>query len=190
MSRVKGVFKPSDYPNPDEATRAGLKEAFEYIMPGMENPEFPIAKGPWAHVMAHSPGLALSLAKVGTQLGGMTWFQNGALRELGLQTVANWFEAEFSFQSHLPVAGRVGLPLEKIAAIPYWRTTTYFNDEERLVVEYCQAVCAGEVPDELFARVVAQYDEKQAIELTTAICFWAFWAMFTNATKPDLPPIG
>jgi alkylhydroperoxidase family enzyme len=185
---VKGVFKPGDYPNADEKTKAALQEAFEYIMPGMENPELPLIKGPWAHVMAQGPGLALSLAKVGAQLGGMTWFQNGQLRELGLQTVANYFKAEFSFQSHLTVAGRVGLDVAQIAAIPYWRTTTLFNDEQRLVVEYSLAVCSGVVPDELFARVVAQYDEKQAIELTAAICFWAFWAMFTNATKPDLPP--
>jgi alkylhydroperoxidase family enzyme len=107
---------------------------------------------------------------------------------LGLQTVANHFKAEFSFESHLPIAERSGLDIKQIAAIPFWKTTSLFDDEQRLVIEYTQAVASGDVSDELFARVVAQYDEKQAIELTTAICFWVFWAVFCNATKPDLPP--
>jgi alkylhydroperoxidase family enzyme len=75
--------------------------------------------------------------------------------------------------------------MELLAAIPYWRTTSLFNTEQRLVIEYTNAVVAGDVPAELFARVVAQYGEKGAVEFTTAIAWWSFWAMFLNATRPE-----
>ena len=40
-------------------------------------------------------------------------------------------------------------------------------------------------PDELFARVVERFGEKGAVEFTTVVAFWSFWALFLNATRPD-----
>ena len=47
------------------------------------------------------------------------------------------------------------------------------------------AVAAGEVPDELFAKVVKQYGEQEAFEFSVAIAWWSFWAMIINATRTD-----
>jgi alkylhydroperoxidase family enzyme len=53
------------------------------------------------------------------------------------------------------------------------------------VIEYTLAVIAGDVPDELFAKVVARYGEQGALEFTTVAAWWSFWAMILNATRPE-----
>lgn len=61
-------------------------------------------------------------------------------------------------------------------------TAGEFDGEQELVVAYSRAVARGKVPDELFARVADKYGEKGAVEFTTVVAFWSFWAMFLNAT--------
>ncbi len=180
--RVKGVFRPQDYPlAPDAKTRQELDELFALLCPGQTEPQMPPLKAPWAIMTAQSPRLPLLLAQVGSHVKDMSWCQRADLRELSLQAVAFHYRAEFSFHSHLGVAQTVGLGHDRVAAIPYWRNTTLFDDEQRLVVEYSLAAAAGEVSDELFARVVSRYGERGAIEFTTAVAFWCFWAVINNA---------
>ena len=73
---------------------------------------------------------------------------------------------------------------ELLADLPHWRTSPHFDAEQRLVAEYALAVVAGDVPEPLFAQIVAAYGEKGAIECTTVAGLWAFWAMLLNATRP------
>ena len=65
--------------------------------------------------------------------------------------------------------------------MPYWRTASLFDDEQRLVIEYAEAVTSGEVPKALFSRVVERYGDKGAVEFTAAVAWWSFWAMMLNA---------
>ncbi len=187
MARVKLVMKPGDFPGtPDEATRKALDELFEHMFPGQPNPEIPGKSGAFG-VVARDPRLALRLIKVSDYiLREMPWTsQRQDMKQLAIQTLNWYFKCDFSFQSHIRPAQALGISVEQQALIPFWRTANAFSDEQRLVIEYTVAVCAGEVPDELFARVVKQYGEQEALEFTVGIAWWSFWAMLINATRTD-----
>jgi alkylhydroperoxidase family enzyme len=184
-ARVKGVFKPSDYPGTlDEAAKKDLGDLFEHLFPGLPDPK------PEPHfgfaILAQNPRLAKHVASMLYYVvREMPWTQQRDLRELAVQTLNLHFKCDFSFQAHLIYAQAHGISLEKQAAIPYWKTSNLFSDEERLVIEYTFAVVAGDVSDQLFSRVVKMYGEKGAIEFTTAIAWWSWWAMILNATGPE-----
>jgi alkylhydroperoxidase family enzyme len=186
MARVKLVFKPSDYPTPSEADKKALKELFDHMYPGQSNPEIPGKSSAFATV-TQNPRLALLLVKLSDYIvGEMSWTAKRVdLRQLAIQTLNYHFKCHFSFQSHLRPAAAAGIRLEQQATIPFWDTVNTFNDEQRLVIEYTLAVVKGEVSDELFARVVKQYGEREAVEFTAGIAWWSFWAMIINATRTD-----
>jgi alkylhydroperoxidase family enzyme len=82
-------------------------------------------------------------------------------------------------------AQTAGLGADLLAALPSWRTADLFDEEQRLVIEYTEAVVTGDVPAKLFSDIVQQYGEKGAIEFTTLIAFWSAWAMIINAARPE-----
>lgn len=183
MARVQYVFNPEQYPGvPDAATRQDLAALFDHLFPGDQKGE------PHAGyaVLAQSPRLALNVARMtDCVLGEIEWTQRRDIRELAVQTLNYHYRCDFSFQAHLTFAQLSGISLEQQAAIPYWRTSDLFNDEQRLVIEYTLATVSGDVPAELFARVVDQYGEKGAIEFTVTVAWWGLWAMLLNATRPE-----
>ncbi len=183
MARVRCVYKPGDYPGtPDDATRQDLEALFEHLSPGQPKVE---PHSGYA-LLAQSPRLALNIAQLGDYIvREMPWTQRRDLRELAIQALNLHFKCDFSFQAHLNYAQAAGISLEQQAAIPYWRTSSLFNDEQRLVIEYSFAVAAADVPAELFARVVERYGERGTIEFTAAVAWWSFWDMILNAARPE-----
>jgi alkylhydroperoxidase family enzyme len=187
MARVKLVSRPADYPGtPDEATSKALGELFTHLFPGQADPRIPGNHAAIAAV-AHNPRLALQLTRLTEQLvREVPWTsQRIAARQLAIQTLNLHFKCDFSFQAHLRPTAAAGISLEQQAALPLWRKANLFNDEQRLVIEYTLAVVSGDVPAALFARVVEQYGEKEAVEFTTGIAWWSLWAMIINATGTD-----
>jgi hypothetical protein len=156
------------------------------MYPGQENPEIPGKSAAFATV-ARDPRLALRLIKLSDYiLREMPWTsKRNALKQLAIQTLNVHFKCHFSFQSHLRPAAAAGITLEQQACIPFWRTANVFDDEQRLVIEYTLAVVTGDVPEELFARVVKQYGEQEAFEFTVGVAWWSLWAMIINATGTD-----
>jgi len=190
VTRVRGVFKPADYSGPpDEATMRDLARLFDRICPGDPDPQFHGSQAGWAILAAQSPKLALMVLELTEYIARETaWCGRRDLRELAIQTVNLHYRCEFSFRSHLAYARDAGVGAELLAAIPYWRTSSLFDDEQRLVIEYANAVLSGDVPDALFARAVEAYGEKGVIEFTSVVGCWSFWAMLLNATRPEFAP--
>jgi alkylhydroperoxidase family enzyme len=187
MARVKLVFKPSDFPGaPDGATRKAIDDLFGHIFPGQDRPEMPGKSGGFAAV-ARDPRLALHLVKLSDYMvREMPWTsQRNALKQLAIQTLNLHFRSEYCYQAHIAPARAAGITVEQQALIPFWRTTNVFSDEQRLVIEFTTAVCSGDVPDQLFAKVVAQYGEEGAVQFSVAIAWWSFWAMIVNAIRVD-----
>jgi alkylhydroperoxidase family enzyme len=190
MTRVKAVFRPEDYPGtPDPQTKAELAELFAHLFPGKADPEIDLSHAGVA-IAALNPKLALNLATLSEFIAlEMPWCHRADLRELAIQALNLHFKCDFAFQARLPNAQAAGIGAELLAAIPYWRTSPMFNEEQRLVVEYTNAVVVGDVPEGLFARVSDIYGEKGAVEFTAAVAWWSFWAMLLNATGPKFDPI-
>ena len=69
---------------------------------------------------------------------------------------------------------RAGRSEEYVTAVPTWRDAPYFDEAERIALELVEAVLThnpdGErVPDDLYARANAVYDDKALTTLTLAI---------------------
>ncbi|MGW2150421.1 carboxymuconolactone decarboxylase family protein [Nonomuraea bangladeshensis] len=76
-----------------------------------------------------------------------------------------------------------------------WRDATYFTEPERVALELVEAVLtpnpSGErVPDELYARVSAHYDDRAMWSLVMAIAHIGFFTPAALIAKPipGMPP--
>lgn len=183
MARVKPVYKAADFPGmPDEGTAAALKELFA------QNAEFDKAHTGMA-VAALNPKLALNLGRMSRFIAvEMPWSQHQQLHELAIQTLNQHFNCVYSIAARAPRAESLGLSKEILASIPQFRSSALFSDEQKLIIEFTYAVISGAVPAEVFKRVAAAYGEAGAVELTSAIAWWSFWAMLINATIPGADP--
>ncbi|MFB4278720.1 carboxymuconolactone decarboxylase family protein [Nonomuraea sp. MTCD27] len=84
---------------------------------------------------------------------------------------------------------QAGEPEERITAVATWRDAPYFTGEERIALELVEAVLtpnpSGErVPDELYARASAQYDDKALWSLVLAIGHIGFFTPAALIAKP------
>lgn len=154
--RIGGVFRPSDYPgDPQEA--AAL---FAALLPGVADPAFDTGHSGMA-LVAHVPPLARQLGQLSRFLAlEAGWSKRTDLRELAIQTVNLRLKSAFSFEARLPAARAAGLSDDQLAALESWRTSSLFDEEQRLVVEYAEAVVGGEVPAPLFARIVSNWGSR------------------------------
>ncbi len=186
MPRLKPVYKPSDHPNAeDPATKAALAELFDYYYPGNPDPQFPRGGAGFA-IAALSPKMALPLVKVARfMITELEFSKREDLKELAIQAMNLRLGCDFGWEAHIPIAKRAGISPELLSAIPFWRTSTMFDDEQRLVIEYADAVSIGDVSDELFARVVAVYGEQGTVEFTALVSWWAFWARILTTVRPS-----
>lgn len=186
MTRVRGVFKPENYPYPlDATTKSELDELFAYLFPNGQHAEIDQSHIGVA-IAAHNPRLALMLTQLSRFMAlELPWCQRSDLRELAIQTVNVHFRSEYSFKTRSKTAVACGISLEQQNAIAYWKQTNLFTPEQKLVIEYTDAVVRGRVEDQLSARAKEAFGEKGVVELTSVIGLWSFWAMFLNATHSN-----
>lgn len=84
---------------------------------------------------------------------------------------------------------KAGETEERITAVASWRDAPYFTDAERAALALVDAVLTpaphGErVPDELYARASAHYDDKALATLTMAIGQVCFFVPLALVGKP------
>ncbi|WP_207756400.1 carboxymuconolactone decarboxylase family protein [Nonomuraea cypriaca] len=84
---------------------------------------------------------------------------------------------------------KAGETEERITAVASWQDAPYLTDAERVALELVEAVLtpspSGErVPDELYARASAHYDDKGLWTLTLAISQICFFIPVALIAKP------
>ncbi|GAA5190907.1 carboxymuconolactone decarboxylase family protein [Rugosimonospora acidiphila] len=90
---------------------------------------------------------------------------------------------------------KAGETEERITSVASWRDAPYFTDAERVALELVEAVLtpnpSGQrVPDELYARASAHYDDKALWTLTIAIgqiCFFIPVALIARPIPGKAP---
>ena len=185
MSRIKPVFKPGDYPgNPDSQTRDDLSRLFGALFPDTPEPGFDKAHTGMA-IAAQSPKFAVNLSNLTRCVAlDLPWCERRDLMELAIQAVNLHFGCDFSFEARMPHAEATGIGMERLAALPLWRTSSLFDDEQRLVIEFANTAVTGDVPDELLARIKQRFGERGAVELTAVVGTFSLWAMLINVARP------
>ena len=107
------------------------------------------------------------------------------LRELG-QTRAGWARgSQFVFSQHCKASRSVGLPEEKIAAVPSWQVATCFSAIERAVLAYTDALVydGGRVADGVFAALKEHLSDEEIMELTYVTALYDMHAVMSRALR-------
>jgi alkylhydroperoxidase family enzyme len=81
------------------------------------------------------------------------------------------------------VGRRAGVTEQQLMALPDFENSPAFNDVEKLVIRYAAAMSHTpvEVSEELFGALRQHFDERQLVELTSAIAWENFRARFNHA---------
>jgi alkylhydroperoxidase family enzyme len=107
------------------------------------------------------------------------------LRELG-QCRAGWARgSQFVFSQHCKQMRALGMPEEKIAAIPYWQTAECYTPLERAVLAYTDGIVldGGRVADEIFAVLRANLTDKEILLLTYITCLYEMHATMSKVLR-------
>jgi alkylhydroperoxidase family enzyme len=110
-----------------------------------------------------------------------TWFEHinatretklkGRIRELAIIRMAHNASYEYALRQHVPVlAAREGISELECAALKNWQDSNCFDEMERSVLSYVDAMQESPVvSNELFARVKKFLDDQELIELTVIV---------------------
>jgi alkylhydroperoxidase family enzyme len=139
--------------------------------------------GDWWTVFALDPKIFRHCVK------GFQLYRESALdpvlRELA-QTRAGWArQSQFVFSQHCKQLRALGVPEEKVRAVACWPVSDLFDELERAVLAYTDALVldGGRVHDEVFAVLVRQLPDEQILELTYVTCLYEMHATMARALR-------
>ena len=107
------------------------------------------------------------------------------LRELG-QTRAGYTRgSQFVFSQHCKSCRSVGMSEDKIQAIAHWNVSDAFNELERAVLAYTDALVleGGRVSDAVFDVLKAHLSDEEILELTYITALYEMHAVMSRALK-------
>ena len=109
------------------------------------------------------------------------------LRELG-QFRAGWArQSQFVYSQHAKSCRALGMPEEKIAALPHWAVADCWSPAERAVLAYTDALVleGGRVSDGVFAALQEHLTDEQILELTYITCLYEMHATMSRALRTE-----
>ena len=126
-------------------------------------------------VMGHSRLLLMAAGGYELALEKMTRVPE-RLKALAELKAALMVGCEFCIDIGSHISAREGVTDEQLLALPHHREAACFDEVERLVIDYAEAITKtpAEVTDEQFAALSEHFDEEQMVELTQAIA-WENW---------------
>jgi AhpD family alkylhydroperoxidase len=105
------------------------------------------------------------------------------LEELAASRTATMTGCPFCIDIASAILIDVGFKPEQLRELANWRQSEAFSEDERLVLEYADAMTATpvQVSDELFDRLRTRFDEAAIVELTAAVAFENYRGRFNHA---------
>jgi AhpD family alkylhydroperoxidase len=93
----------------------------------------------------------------------------------------------FCLDMHTKDARVRGESEQRIYALSAWRETPFFTDRERAALEWTEhltLIAGHDVPDDLYARVRAQFSEEEIAKLTLAVVQINGWNRLVKSFRP------
>ena len=140
---------------------------------------------PLYQALLNSPPIAGGWEQLLTAVRNLTLVPP-ALRELAILRVAVLNRAAFEFEAHVPHALKSGIPqsrIDALRALPCGgRAEAPFDADEGLVIALTDTMTREiEVPDALYERVRARFDDRAVVELVTTIAAYNMVSRFLVA---------
>jgi AhpD family alkylhydroperoxidase len=144
--------------------------------------------GNWWTVVAQSPALLEHC------VSGFAYYQSperelpATLRELSQLRVGWARGSRFVFSQHAKAGRDHGVREDQIAGISAWQTSDAFDDVERAVLAWTDALVlhGGRASDELFDALRGHLSEVAILELTYIACWYDLHAVMSKALKLEL----
>lgn len=111
-----------------------------------------------------------------------------ALRSLVTVRVSQINHCAFCVDINSATLAERGVKTDKIDALSDWRSSLLFDEEERLALEYAEAITVNQVADELRVRIKKRWSDDAIVELTGLIAFQNLSSKFNAAL--DVPAQG
>lgn len=106
------------------------------------------------------------------------------LRELAIIRTAGIVGSEYELNQHFALANACKYPNEKISALPNWKTSSLFTDEERAMLAFVDEMAqGGEVKDSTFETFSKFFTPKQIIEISVTVSSYYGNGLLTKALK-------
>jgi len=122
--------------------------------------------------LAHAPNVLVGWSTLSAALRhGSTLDRQ--LNELAIMRQSHVMGSEYEGYVHRNMSLHAGLSAEKIDAVKTWESSGLFNDLEKTVLRYTDAVIAGEgIPDELYEDITNKLPLPTVVELTASISYF------------------
>jgi AhpD family alkylhydroperoxidase len=133
-------------------------------------------------VTAHHPGILRGYSVLEWETGRASSVDT-KLKDLAGTKAAVMVGCAFCIDIGSALSTKAGASAEQLADLPRYRESEHFDETEKLVLDYAVAITSVPVvvPDELFDALRARFDERQLVELTSAIATENYRARFNWA---------
>ena len=137
-------------------------------------------------MLAHAP----DVAKGFTALGNKILFKSKidpVLREIAILRAGHLAKAAYEIFQHERIGRDLGMSDELLAAIGEGPDAAAFDDEQRLVMRYADALALNVKPDDdLFNEALNHFGAEELIELTLATGYYMMVSRFLETFEVDI----
>jgi AhpD family alkylhydroperoxidase len=136
-----------------------------------------------ARTWAKSPRVFMALSFLYGVLERKSSPLTPSLRSLVIVRISQMNGCGFCIDLNTATLLKRSVSLEKVAALARWKTSDLFDDFEKLVLEYSEAVTlsTGPVDGVLQERVQTHFTQSALVDLTALIAFQNMSTKFNNA---------
>ncbi|UGT63025.1 carboxymuconolactone decarboxylase family protein [Nocardia asteroides] len=151
--------------------------------PAVDHGTIHATPGDWWTVFAQSPEVFRHAVR------GFALYRTAALdpllRELGQSRAGFARGSQFVFSQHCKQMRALGMPEEKIAAIPHWQVSTAYSALERAVLAYTDGLVldGGRVPDGVFEVLREHLGDPEILQLTYITAMYDMHATICRALR-------
>ncbi|HEY7294157.1 MAG TPA: carboxymuconolactone decarboxylase family protein [Dehalococcoidia bacterium] len=164
--------------------REDLPEQYQYLFDNLARDGGRV--GNIFRTLAHSPNLLHQFMRFGNAILNRSQL-DPRLRELAILTVGRVTQAVYEYDHHVAIARRVGVTEQQIDALPVWERYPAFDERERAVIRYAEAVTRDvRVPDTVFDACHDFLGDEQMVELTLTIGFYNLVVRFLEPMQVEL----
>jgi alkylhydroperoxidase family enzyme len=137
-------------------------------------------------IMSHSPEVGYQFLRLGNSIL-LKGVLPKKLRELAILRVGNLNSADYEWTQHVSIALRVGVRQSQIDALPYWRNSPEFDEQEKAVLNYTDEVTLRiRAQDDTFAALRSFFNEEEVVELTTVIGYYGMVCRILESLQVEL----
>jgi alkylhydroperoxidase family enzyme len=179
------------------AAPAATKDTSVSRLPALPDPSDPYLKEMFAKVRAKGgqplnihlvQGFAPKLARARLDMAYALRYDvvtPALLREMAILRIGQILNSEYELDQHVPLAKVCGVTDAQIAALPNWRASALFDEKQRALLGYTEAVAlhGGEVDDATYAAFAKQFSPQEIVEITITIITYYGTGQLTKALK-------